>query len=161
MIALRLPLFALAVATVAIAACGGDPKSTGPSKPPPKTELIGAYECVQFLGFYKGASGTGWYRGSCLAYANVTNPTRADSLEAQDFDVTPSYNVNRPDFETGTLVYDSANAMATVNYATGRASESYEVWSDGEGFLTRRFVPFDYTGDGIPDSLIISYRRVF
>ena len=160
--ALRLPLsLATIVVACTVAACGGDPKTTGPRKPPPKTELIGTYECVQFLGFYNGSSGTGWYRGSCTAYVNVTNPTRLDSIEVQQFDVTPAYNVNRPDFETGTLVYDSASAVANINYATGRTSETYDVWVEGEDFLTRRFSPFDYTGDGAPDSLTITYRKIF
>ena len=34
------------------------------------------------------------------------------------------------------------------------------MWLEGVNLLTRRFYPFDYTGDGVLDSLIITYRKI-
>ena len=156
------PAFRIAVlvAFVGAVGCAGDPKPTGPPAPPAPNLLIGSYQCVQFLGYYKGGSGIGYYQGSCRAYTNVTHPSRLDSIEVQQFDITTTFNVNRPDFETGTFVYDSASARAQVNYSTGRPSEVFDVWLEGPNTLTQPLPPWDYTGDGLVDSLRLTFRKI-
>jgi hypothetical protein len=146
-------------AVVAGVACSGDPKPTGPAKPPSPTALIGQYRCLRFLGYYAGSSGTGYYQGSCNAYVNVTNPSRALEIERQDFVINDRFEISRPDFETGTFVYDSAAARAVVNYSSGRASEVFEVWIDGPNLLRQTFAPWDYTGDGLVDSLRLTFQK--
>lgn len=155
--ALRLGFLAALAAGVG---CSGDPKPTGPPKPPAPNLLIGSYKCLRFLGYYTGSSGTGYYQGSCNAYINVTNPIRRDSIEVQQFDITGRFDVNRLDFETGTFVYDSAAARAAVNYATGRGSELFDVWAEGANLLTQTLLPFDYTGDGVVDSLRLTFQKL-
>lgn len=155
--ALRIALLAAFAAAIG---CSGDPKPTGPPAPPSPNRLVGSYQCVQFLGYYKGGSGLGYYQGTCRAYTNATNPSRLDSIEVQQFDITAFFNVNRPDFETGTFVYDSAAGRATVNYSTGRHSEVFDVWSEGPNTLTQTLAPFDYTGDGLVDSLRLTFRKI-
>jgi hypothetical protein len=145
----------------AILACSGDPKAVGPAKPPSPTLLIGTYHCVHFLGYYQGSQGTGYYQGSCAAYVNVTkNPSRLDSIETKDFTINDRLEVTRPDFETGLFVYDSAASRATVNYSTGRQSQVFSVWGEGQNTLTQTFFPFDYNGDGLPDSLRLTFRKL-
>lgn len=158
---MRVAVVAAPLLVAGMLACGEDPKGPSTLKPPSKAQLIGSYTCYRFIGYYKGSEGTGYYAGSCVAYARATNPSRADSIEVQDFQVMTSFGVTRPDFEQGTFVYDSANAQATINYSTDRPSEVYEVWVPGANFLTRTFVPFDYTGDGLIDSLTLTYQKVF
>jgi hypothetical protein len=156
------PAFRLALLAAFVAAlgCAGDPKATGPTPPPAPNRLIGSYQCVQFLGYYKGGSGLGYYQGSCRAYINVTHPTRLDSIEVQQFDITPTFYINRADIEPGTFVYDSASARAQVNYSTGRPSEVFDVWLEGPNTLTQTLAPWDYTGDGLVDSLRLTFRKI-
>lgn len=158
---MRVAVVAAPLLVAGMLACGDGPKGPSTFRPPSKAELIGSYKCYSFVGYYKGSGGTGYYAGSCVAYARASNPNRGDSIEVQQFQVTTGFSVTRPDFEQGTFVYDSANAQATINYATDRPSEVYEVWVPGPNFLTRKFVPFDYTGDGLIDSLTLTYQKVF
>lgn len=155
--ALRIGLLAALAAGIG---CSADPKPTGPATPPAPNLLVGSYKCLRFLGYYKGSSGTGYYQGSCTAYIKVTNPTRLDSIEVQQFDVTANFNVVRPDFETGTFVYDSAAARAAVNYATGRRSEVFDVWVEGINLVTQTLPPFDFSGDGVVDSLRLTFQKL-
>ena len=151
---------ALLTALVLGVACEGDPKVVGPPKPPPPALLIGTYECVHFLGFYVGPQGKGYYQGSCQAYVNVTkNPSRADSIERQTFTINDRFEVSRPEFETGVFVYDSAASRAVINYTSGRSSDVFSVWGEGQNTLTQTFFPFDYNDDGLPDSLRLTFKK--
>ena len=146
------------VAIATMAACGDGLKPTAPRKPPSPGQLVGSYRCAQFIGYYRGSKGTGYYQGTCNAYINVTNPKRTLEIEVQPFEITNLFRVTRPDFETADFVYDSAAAQGTMNYPS-LPSETYDVWVEGPGTMTRRFLPFDYTGDGVMDSLTLTYVK--
>ena len=151
----KLMLFAAIVVAVA---CKKD-KTTGPRTTAPRREALnGDYVCQQMFAFYAGPSGTGWYTGSCIAYLN-TFPGRRDSIESVPFTIGANDLVHRPEFEDGALQYDSTSGEAFVTYSYKVPDEFVAEFNGSAVQLRQLFTPFDLSGDGQPDSLVLVFRR--
>ena len=141
-----------------IAACGKDgPTSTDALLS--RSRLNGEYSCVAFEGFFAGPQGPGLYEGTCEAYLSSTNPSRRDSIEVAIFAINEDNSVARQDFPAATAVFDSTTAKLTISGAE-IATERYDAFvQNGVVYLARTFQPFDFSGDGLADELMLIYRR--
>ncbi len=154
----KVPLRFLPVAILAAAvACRNDPTAprlNGPSR----SVLNGSYTCVGFKAFYQGPDGLGYYRGSCLNYLMISNPTRADSTETFPFTINPNNDVSRVGFPggVGMLQYDDAAARATIVYQ-GRSNDDFDVTVDAGAILFEQTLVFDFSGDRRADSLFLTF----
>jgi hypothetical protein len=125
----------------------------------PRAALNGTYNCTRMFALYRGPQGAGWYTGTCGAYIKITDSTRADSIETFPFTIYPTDIVRRRDFPDATLVYDSTARIAVMQYEA-RPTDVYDVSSDGSHIVfDQRFNPFDFSGDGQPDSLLLRFVR--
>src|SRR5205823_5959369 len=124
-------------------------------------DLNGQFDCAQVFAFYPGAQGTAWYTASCNAYVTkITNPSRAGDIETLSFHVTAGGQVTRAEFDAGTLQYDTASGEAVVSYDFKSPDDYFAQFaSTGKIQLKQLFTPFDYTGDGKPDSLIVIFQK--
>ena len=148
----RIPLF---IALVTIVACN-DP--VDPARPPSRGDLNGVWRCYRANLFsVSPLTGTArWRLGSCAEYILVTSPSRRDSIDTTSFAITELDRVEREvEFRPGHLVYDSAASFLTVYYPD-RDSAVYDVMA---GFLTNHIDGEDLTGDGVPDSLRLTFCR--
>ena len=152
----KLMLFAAAVAAVA---CKKD-NPTGPrgSVFPSRESLNGEFTCVQMFAFYPGPSGTGWYTGNCNAYRSAF-PSRRDSIETVSFTILSSNQVTRPEFAEGALQYDTTSGEALVTYSFKQPDSFVAEFNGGVVQLRQSFQPFDLSGDGTPDSLVLVFRH--
>jgi hypothetical protein len=157
MLRIRRVLPGLAAAVV-IMACGGDGPTSGGARIP-RALLSGDYTCVQFEGVFVGPKGLGQYEGTCEAYANVSNPSRRDSSELAPFTIGEDNSISRQEFSAATLVYDSTTAVLIVTDAEQNVEHYQAVLQNGVVYLVREFEPFDFSGDGLDDELVLIYRR--
>jgi hypothetical protein len=148
----RLALF---VALVTAVACKD---STEPARPPTRAELNGIWRCYRANLFSVNPQNNiaRWRLGSCGEYIAVTNPSRADSIDTTTFVINEMDEVTRAiEFRPGEIAYDSAGALASVTYPD-RPAVVYDVTP---GFLTHRLDGLDLTGDGVPDSLQLTFCK--
>jgi hypothetical protein len=153
-----LATLAAAVAAAALFACKGDEPTRSPVLVS-RTALNGDYTCVQFEGYFIGANGLGPYGGTCRAYTTVTNPSRRDSIELAPFTIGEDNTLSRLDFPSATIAYDSSVSKLTAIATDGRVDSFTVIIQQGVLYLVANFQPFDYTGDGVADSLRIFYQR--
>ena len=150
------PLLFTLVALATATACTHD--STGPAKPPSRADLNGVYGCYRVDAYYYSAQSntTRWRQGRCSDYIAVTNPSRQFERDTVLFSISSDNGVRRLDFATGELAYDSTSGTAIVAYMSGQ-QDLYEATPNQ---LVQEFQPFDFTGDGVSDSLRITFVKV-
>jgi hypothetical protein len=147
----------------ALAALGVGTACKDSNEPPtlriPRASLNGDYVCTRMLAYLDGPQGLGWYTGNCNAYISVTNPSRRDSIETFPFEIRIDDSVFRIDFPEGTLQYDSLDFEAVVSYAE-LDPDIYHVGIEGGRIVLEQvFQPFDFSGDGAADSLVLTFTR--
>ena len=154
----RFALLSAVLLMQTIPACGKDgPTATGARLS--RSRLNGEYSCVQFEGYFVGPQGPGLYEGTCEAYLSSTNPSRRDSIEVAAFSINEDNSVSRQDFPAATASFDSTTARLVIS-GTEIATEHYDAFlQSGIVYLVRTFEPFDFSGDGIDDELVLIYRR--
>jgi len=142
----------------ALTACG-EKAPTGTGALVSRVRLNGQYTCVRFEGVFAGPQGPGRYEGTCEAYANVTRPSRRDSVELAPFSIGEDNSISRQEFPGGTLTYDSTTAVLTVTDSEQRVERYRAAVQGGVVFLIQQFPPFDFSGDGVNDELTLVFRR--
>lgn len=156
--AFRITAFPAALAAAALIACGKE-APTSPGTKLSRVRLNGEYTCVEFQGYFVGPQGPGLYEGSCGAYVSATNPSRRDSIELAPFAINENNSVSRQDFPSAVVSYDSTSAKVTFTGAEIETEVYDAVVQGGTVYLVRRFDPFDFSGDGLVDDLLLVYRR--
>lgn len=132
--------------------------SSGPARPPSRADLNGIYQCERVDAYYYNPTTrvAQWRYGDCAAYISVTNPSRADSIDTMAFAIRPNNSVQRfVEVVNGTAQYDSTSGMLYILYPD-RPTDSMRA---GNERLVQRYPPFDFTGDGRTDSLVITFLR--
>ena len=145
-----------AVAAAALACSGGD--STGPGRPPSRAELNGVYGCYKVDAYYynAGTKTSRWREGRCSDYIAITNPSREYERDTVLFQVRADNEILRLDWLNGSFSYDSTTGIAEATYGDG----TVEVYKASVKQLVRLYEPFDFTGDGLSDSLRITFVKV-
>ena len=159
---MSVPARLLVPALVALAAACGK-ESSGPEGPPTRAELTGVYGCAEARVFYARAVPPSneirqaWRLGSCAQYIEITNPTRAYDMDTTLFFITSDDRIRRViEFPAGDINYDPRSGMLLAAYPTADTSTYQAV----PGRLIQSFKPADYTGDGVVDSVELTFIKV-
>jgi hypothetical protein len=99
------------------------------------------------------------YEGTCEAYLSATNPSRRDSIEVAAFAINEDNSVTRQEFPAATAAFDSTTAKLTISGAEIETEQYGAFVQNGVVYLIRTFDPFDFSGDGLVDDLVLIYRR--
>ena len=151
------------IALIVAAACGDD--ASGPDGWPTRAELTGVYACAEARVFYARAVPPtneireAWRLGSCSQYIEITNPTRAYEMDTTLFFITGvgDDRIRRTiDWPSGHIEYDERTGTLTATYGE---SEPVVYYAE-PGRLIRRFPAADYTGDGLVDSVELTFAKV-
>lgn len=154
----RTVVFSALLGATTLIACSKD-APTGSGTRLSRARLNGEYTCVEFQGYFAGPQGPGVYEGSCGAYVAATNPSRRDSIELAPFAINENNSVSRQEFPSAVVSYDSTSAKLTISGAEMETEEYDAIVQGGVVYLVRHFAPFDFSGDGLVDELLLVYRR--
>jgi hypothetical protein len=126
----------------------------------PRAALNGTFQCSAFAGYYNKGAGAHYYTGTCAQYVSDTRPQRTDSIETITFSIDSAGVVRRRDFPDGHATFDEATGELTISYVA-RPSDHYLVKVDQLGwFLEQQLAPFDFSGDGIADTLRLAFVKL-
>ncbi|MFN2399537.1 MAG: hypothetical protein ABR543_12995 [Gemmatimonadaceae bacterium] len=150
----RLAVLAVVMGTIAC-------NDKGPSAPQLllRAALNGSYTCAESFFHYAGPQGLGFYLGSCQNYLSATNPNRADSAETKPFTILQNNTFSRLDFPAGTVQYDSTTQVVRVTFPDRPAENYVAAVETGRLVLSQRYPAFDFSGDGIADTLIVRFTK--
>ena len=159
---MSVPARLLVPALVAVAAACGK-ESSAPEGPPTRAELTGVYGCAEARVFYARAVPPSneirqaWRLGSCTQYIEITNPTRAYEMDTTLFFITSDDRIRRViEFPAGDISYDPRSGTLLAAYPSADTATYRAV----PGQLIQTFKPADYTGDGVVDSVELTFIKV-
>jgi len=151
-----------AVLAAAALACGED--STAPDEWPTRAQLTGAYGCAAARVFYArpvpptNEIRAAWRLGSCAQYVELTNPSLELEMDTTLFFITSDDRIRRViDWPAGEVSYDQSTGTLVASYPGG---ETVTYLAEPDLRLIQTMPPDDYTGDGMIDSVELTFVQV-